>query len=295
MKGILSQQAAQTLIGEASEVATALKYLRPASQVFRRLLAIRSGSVLSDAAPVGNQCQLFWQHHMNGRQYDYSEQQSVRVRHPMDGQRQQISLPIQGDVGKVTRLRLDIADTQCVVDVHSMQLVAADQSVIWQWSGGAAVFSKNIQSVVLEDMQGAQGGCTVVTVGVDPWSELDLAADVYARIGRGSTLLLTVTPCALLDRLPNILNRLAHMATERRAAASTPASATSLNREFKPNFARELEDVATLIKKSLGNRDRMLVQQQRQLRQMGDELLRAEAQLDLLKDVMLNRLDADSF
>ena len=53
-------------------------------------------------------------------------------------------------------------------------------------------------------------------------------------------------------------------------------------------LASDLENIASLFKNSLARRDQTIAQQSMQLEKMREELLRAEAQLDLLKDVILD-------
>jgi hypothetical protein len=59
------------------------------------------------------------------------------------------------------------------------------------------------------------------------------------------------------------------------------------------HLARDLENLASMLKNSLARRDQTIAQQAIQLEKMREELLRAEAQLDLLKDVMLGGREED--
>jgi len=58
-------------------------------------------------------------------------------------------------------------------------------------------------------------------------------------------------------------------------------------------LANNLADVRGLLQNILEVRDQKLVSQQYKLDMMREELLRAEAQLDLLKDVMIGHMGAD--
>lgn len=65
-------------------------------------------------------------------------------------------------------------------------------------------------------------------------------------------------------------------------AHTAPASAS-----FRlPHLSQNLENLVSLLKKRLDERDQTIAQQSMQINAMKDELLRAEAQLDLLKDVL---------
>ena len=54
------------------------------------------------------------------------------------------------------------------------------------------------------------------------------------------------------------------------------------------HLASDLESIVSLLKNTLACRDQTMVQQSMQFKKMHGELLRAEAQLDLLKDLMLD-------
>jgi hypothetical protein len=58
------------------------------------------------------------------------------------------------------------------------------------------------------------------------------------------------------------------------------------------HLSDDLIEVADLFKLNIVKRDLALAHQHHQLQQMREELLRAEAQLDLLKDVLLDRFDS---
>ena len=60
-----------------------------------------------------------------------------------------------------------------------------------------------------------------------------------------------------------------------------------------PGLSDELENIATLVIKRLAQRDQVIAEQSLRLGSMRDELLRAEAQLDLLKDVMWGSREED--
>lgn len=61
------------------------------------------------------------------------------------------------------------------------------------------------------------------------------------------------------------------------------------------HLSNDLIEVADLFKQNIVKRDLALAHQHHQLQQMREELLRAEAQIDLLKDVLLNRIYSDCF
>jgi hypothetical protein len=84
-----------------------------------------------------------------------------------------------------------------------------------------------------------------------------------------------------------------------RASLSGDASlaAAAIRGEASPlrisSLSRELESVTQMLKGTLDRRDQTTAEQSMRFAAMRDELLRAEAQLDLLKDVMLGSREED--
>lgn len=61
---------------------------------------------------------------------------------------------------------------------------------------------------------------------------------------------------------------------------------------YDRHLSKNLVEVADLLKQNLANRDSIITYQRSQLQQMREELLRAEVQLDLLKDMLVDRFDS---
>jgi hypothetical protein len=71
------------------------------------------------------------------------------------------------------------------------------------------------------------------------------------------------------------------------------ANSLSTNKWAPPKLVESLEAVSELLQVTLIERDEMIAQQNKQLSNLRSEIIRAEAQLDLLKDVMLDNRDED--
>lgn len=76
-------------------------------------------------------------------------------------------------------------------------------------------------------------------------------------------------------------------------ASNSVDDSTSEVHSLITGISKELANVADLLKSNLHRRDQALVLQSMRLEKMREELLRAEAQLDLLKDVMLGSREED--
>jgi ubiquinone/menaquinone biosynthesis C-methylase UbiE len=249
--------------------------------------SVRSMANTSQAAPSVFEVKCYWKSQGN----EYSELETIVTDVPVNGQLQKIQLEFAAETNKVQRIRLDLIDAAGVVDLRALQLLSPDESVIWQWQGDLDDFQPRMQVVLLPSEPQTKSGCTLVSLGSDPWFEIDLPPDVYAQITPGCALALELAPYSLLERLPAVMANLAKPALPN--AALNNATPVGGMATVACHLSQDLEAVATLIAQSLAGRDQAIARKNLQLRQMRDELLRAEAQLDLLKDVMLGSREED--
>jgi len=137
-------------------------------------------------------------------------------------------------------------------------------------------------------------GCTLISLGDDPWFELDLPSEVYAQNAPSCVLMVELIPHRFLDRLPAVMSMRAGQTNSfMHKAIPFQHDLAGQTADRVVHLTEELEAVTTLLTQSLSDRDQLIARQGLQLRQMRDELLRAEAQLDLLKDVMLGGREGD--
>lgn len=253
----------------------------------------RTGAMFSETAPMMFETKIFWRASLSDRNDGYSEAQANSQRYAVDGQRHQIKLTFPTDSGLVQRIRLDIMDALGVVDMHTLELQDASGTLIWQWSGDLALMLPRVQVVLLpSDTEGVLA--TVVSLGNDPQLELNLPEDVCACIRPGCSLVIELTPFRLTDRLPTVLQPITQ-----RVTASSQGTATALplpsgaSAEYL-RLARSLGGVKSLVQTTLAQRDQTISEQAVQVSRMREELIRAEAQLDLLKDVMLGSREGNT-
>jgi len=241
-------------------------------------------------SPAILESRIYWR--CQSKKQFYSENRSASEMFLVDGKSHQIHLELSEDALTITNLRLDILNAIGVVVIHAIKLVDQDQRIIWKWEGDSKNFDENEQCVIFTNSDSEQCTCTVVSFGGDPQIEIDLPTAVYAQITSGCALEMTLTPYTLMDYLPGLLQFLAGLADQRCSAILMTAPTTSLSTAFDLNLTSNLEEMEVLLRQSLASRDRLLAHQHQQLQQMRDELVRAEAQLDLLKDVLLNRIES---
>lgn len=207
-----------------------------------------------------------------------------------------LELTLPPDLQLLSGLRLDIANGPAVIDLHTLSLHQANGELIWLWDGDCAAFINKCGIFCLDD----SNGTTLLCVDGDPRLDLDIPVKLLNKAHSGAFLRLTFTPKSLLPELPPIIQKLLHVKSlssvesDSKNFSEVGAAANDTDIPFHiPLLAKSLELFHSLLSQSLQRKDQLLVQQQRQLHQMRDELLRAEAQLDLLKDVMLGSREED--
>lgn len=229
-----------------------------------------------EISPVVYETKMFWRSEWSAKYDGYAEDRSVALMFPASAESKTVRLVFPERCGSIKRIRLDFLNALGGLDVHSMRIVAHDERVIWQWTGNLSEFVKVVQAVIIPDVSGS-GRCTFLSLGNDPSFELGLDVTHYEQIQPGCALILEVSPFHLLDKLPSIMKELFN-----NAVFSQEASV-----QLPTKLSDNLGSLATLIDHALSRRDEVIREQGKKLIQMFDELTRAEAQLDLLKDLML--------
>ncbi|MBB3102454.1 glycosyltransferase family 2 protein [Azomonas macrocytogenes] len=201
--------------------------------------------------------QVFWseKQEQEDTPLRYSEARSTKAWYSSEGKTQRLRLYFPDDLKPVTRLRLDIANRPLAITLHGMYLLNAEEDVLWQWSGDQDSFT-DIVGVAFFREQNAEPH-TLFTLNNDPRFDIALPDDILASIQPGCALVLDITPCSLASQLPYLL-----------AQIEKPSSLNDKN----CLIAAQAEQIQNLQEKQ---------------QQMHEQLLRAEAQLDLLKEVVL--------
>ena len=189
-------------------------------------------------------------------------------------------------------MRLDPANRPAALLCHRLALLLADGTVVWQWDGDRTLF-KGIGGLAIRD---AVDGLLLLSLNNDPQFDLRLPPEVLVKLPAGACLLVELTPRPLLQVLSDVLRQDDMLGAKLRADVVNRAidSTSAVADVTLPTLqlSKDLEDIAALLNNSLTRRDEMIARQSTQIIAMREELLRAEAQLDLLQDLMLNRLDS---
>lgn len=231
---------------------------------------------------------------VEGVSQEYSESRGSAAIYPVSGQRQILRLHMPSDLKALACIRLDPANCPMAMWLHGLVLVQADGSELWNWNGDAKTFV-NIGGLSIRH---EADGLLLLSLNDDPQFDLDVPTDVLASMPANVCLVVDVTPYPLTEVISELMNNNDRLIADLRADLSKsglPKSPSLPAVSDTPilHFASDIEKISSMIKSSLVRRDQTIAQQAMQLKKMREELLRAEAQLDLLKDVMLRGAEED--
>lgn len=241
-----------------------------------------AASIALGDGPAGRsalEAKIYWQAKRDGLAGSYEEAHSVAATYPLNGQVQRLVMAFPDSVATPCALRLDIANAPAAILLHELRLVDAAGNPLWQWDGCRDAFVHAAGVAFFREDDGAP--YTLFTLDGDPRFELNLPEATLAAIAPGCALLLEVTPHVLTERLGAALARL--------DATVVPAAPAGFS------LAADLAEVATLLRSRLDRKEQQIATLQERLRtletgqrQAHEQLLRAESQLELLKELLLD-------
>lgn len=217
---------------------------------------------------------------------DFSEGRSVGMQYPITGKRQTLRFVMPPDVKPISGIRFDPASVPMALYLHGLALMDEEGGELWRWDGNENTF-QNIGGL---SVRNGSAGLLILSMGIDPHFDVTVPSECLTMISVNSSLVVDFTPLPLLDVVPEVLGQddlslaeLRSKCVRLTALPSSPFGATSVS----VKLTSDIENLALLFKDSLARRDQRISEQSGQLNAMRDELTRAEAQLDLLKDLFL--------
>ncbi|MCK2097509.1 sulfotransferase family protein [Thauera aromatica] len=192
---------------------------------------------------------------------------------------------IQGYEG----LRWDVTDRAAFCTVQQAWLENPLGEHMWTWTPTEPLFGPPSADMMLVRHPKQADYGVVLATGGDPHAPLLIPADVLRQIAQGWAFCATVSfalPTLAIPRLIEIMRTAGSVAAAHTAPSPVPVPSDLC----VPPLSRHAQDVANLLKVTLTDRDRDLYSKQQQLDQLREELLRAEAQLDMLKDLLLDQM-----
>jgi len=245
---------------------------------------------LAELASLGAYAELFWRH---VGQSSFAEDRAIKLHWQFGPDRQTFVFTLPITVEAVTALRLDITDRPAWCRIHAAWVDDAQGARLWVWQPATTFLDRPSSDLsILARLPGCDG-LDVLARGFDPWAMVCLPSNVLKHLAPGCVFGLTVT-----IQLPTqAIALLAESASKLTAAPSRH----DVPQQSSTALAADLAEIVDLLRKSLSVRDETIHQQRQQLQQqsarqelMRIELIRAEAQLDLLKNLQLG-LDGDEF
>ena len=240
------------------------------------------------------EARLYFSEVVEGIPLTYSEERSVESYFLIDNKRHILRFPMPVDLMPIAKIRFDPANRPMALFLHRMALVLEDGTELWSWSGDLKVF-KNVDGLVFRHHIDS---LLLLSLDVDPRFDLVLPDEVLARLQPNSCLIVDMTPRLLFDVCTDVLIQDDRLITELRAKLADVHLGERRSLEIDPSqsslhLASDLENLSILIRNSLKLSNQTISQQSIKLKKMREDMVRAEAQLDLLKDLMLGGREID--
>lgn len=210
------------------------------------------------------EARLYFSEIVDGVPQPYVQSSSQATTYPVSNQRQTLRLQMPADFKPLARIRLDPANRPVALWLHHLALVQADGSELWRWNGDFGSFL-NIGGLVSRI---GPDGLLLLSLNDDPWFDLAIEDAVLVNIAASTSVVVEMTPRTLLEVVAEVVYQDGLLIAESQA---------------------KLKDARI----EMTRRDQTISEQSMQIRAMQDELLRAEAQLELLKDLMLDNREKD--
>jgi len=259
----------------------------PYSVALAMVPSLSPQDVLTGATPAaqlasqGAHFALYWR---GADQPDFSEERTVKCAWQFGPAKQTLVLTLPPTLGAVSALRWDITDRPAWCQVHDVWLCDPQGARLWARQPCTALFARPWADMVVLALGAEPAGLDVLALGFDAWALLCIPAEVLSQVGAGCVFGATITFQLASLALPLLAERVHTL---------TPSTVQMPTQPVAPlTVATDLADIVGLLRESLSARDETIRLQQQQLQQqktlqeqMRIELVRAGAQLDLLKDM----------
>jgi hypothetical protein len=206
---------------------------------------------------------------------EYSEQRAVRVPLAFSGEQQLRFVLPQESTSGLLALRWDISDRPAACEVRGAWVEDPQGRQVWNWEHGTSLLVH--ESVDLKVIGPAMpaNGLLVFASGSDPYADLQLPGEVLRSMRAGWVFTVVISariPTSALQWL--------------RTTEESPCEAVG---PFPLGLSAELEKVSSSLQAALARRDQTISQQRHQVEQARLEVVRAQAQLQLLESLLENR------
>lgn len=196
------------------------------------------------------------------------------------------------DPSQIEKIRLSFVNKPSYVRLHSLVLQQGDVTIVRWGSFHKSVIGKSKNAIDVSERADEAPGAWVF---IDSKGFVDLKSPGNQRVvvEPGCRLVMDIEVGDTSAGLPLVVSKLSQLQkdlSKLRKQAATQVG-LSVNGDSIAKLTSDLTDLYSLLDEALAVRDQKIIAQQHTLEQMRDELLRAEAQLDLLKDLMIGHFD----
>jgi SAM-dependent methyltransferase len=213
----------------------------------------------------------------DGKPAPYDDSRKAIKPFLLDGSWQQLKIRLPDHLKCLTRMRFDISDVPGVFYIH--KIVFHDKfgnvAFIWEEGLGKLLNARGVSTLAVP------GSLIVLAYNSDPNFELSITPEDINHLNGGGCIVVDFTPYTLLAGLPKYiaLTEQLQMNLSSHSVSCIPGLA-DLNGNLKWVFES--------IKNNITKKFSTIARQERQISAMRNELIRAEAQLSLLKEVFFS-------
>ncbi|WP_145995419.1 sulfotransferase [Macromonas bipunctata] len=231
------------------------------------------GQAIYDAASQNAYATVYWK----TPSLNYLQSRSLVQPCKFGGDEQTLVFSLPATPDRFLSLRLDLTDRPALCEVREISLNDAMGGVRWTAKDRHDFVNISADMRLFFD-EGDRSGFTVISTGFDPKAELAIPEAILTEAGEGWTLTAKVKFRLLSEGVPGVVNRL--QSSIRQADNAQQALKTSIAEVS--SLKMELAEKNSALQKQASESDALRVQ-----------LLRAEAQLELLKDLMISGSELD--
>lgn len=262
--------------------------MQPWVKILKHVQFVEERFPLADLGPRYSssilKSQMSWADKVNS---DFDPDSAVSKKWIYSKERQEIRFNFAGP-SVIEKIRLSFVNRPCYVRLHALTLLRNGTHLV-KWDSFSELLIGKSKSAL--DVTENSDTTTIAWLFVDSkgFIDLKLPENKCLALDVGATLLVDfevadvsagVRPLfARLGQLKNEIGKLRKQGREKLTLGVNSASVQKLT--------TDLADLHGLLENALEVRDQRIVAQQQELEKMREELLRAEAQLDLLKDLMI--------
>jgi hypothetical protein len=240
-----------------------------------------------------NRCtaELYW---IEATDDYYNEHQKVSVSYSFDQRDVRVRFIFPNQLFNIRALRLDICDKPGGFLISGINLQDENGKIIWIWDNLTEIFFNLSSDFIRIPAVGNSEIAHFVAIGNDPYFRINIDTEVLKRISSRFQLVVSFKTIDLSKVVIKLQEELDSLNSQRQRQAQVDhllGNVAPPSTSF--TLLSELEDVTALIAQALSSRDQSLIEKSLQINRLREELTRAEAQLNLLKDVLIHNLDED--